>query len=368
MAEDGNIRKRLRSFNTPNTAQPDQVVSSSKRKRTRHQKDVESECTTKPKVSPQRRSLRIQGSGRLSGDLCTDGSFLSQKHDVNPSPQTIKEPLSSSTEEPKSSQMRSPKRQHKKSPQPRSKSWRRSSFKGGKGRKSLPPIQRDVTEICEDISMDLPGEERLAELFRTCLEYTLQKLQHPLERQEGFNLQAFKSDACGISNDIKRVIEAMKLDGTLRKCTEEPEDVPPTPETETLMKQLKNDISRLNAECESWNQLLETYQQEAEQATNELEQGKVAGARLEPIPEMENSQMDVIGSKPDYQHILDQDVLTFQSMECTVDQLQQTMDLITTAKRKWDSSLQFISKELASQAFEGLEELPLQKFLMTKKK
>ncbi|XP_078285719.1 kinetochore-associated protein DSN1 homolog isoform X2 [Rhinoraja longicauda] len=316
MAEDGNIKKRLRSTNTPDKAQPDQVLSSSKKKCTGHLKDVESECTTKPEVTPPRRSLRLQDSDRLSADLCTDVSFLSQKHDVNPSPQTIKKPLNSSTEDPKSSQVRSSKRQPKKSPQSRSKSWRRSSFKGGKGRKSLPPIQRDVTEICEDISMDLPGDERLTELFRACLEYTLQKLQHPLEQQEGFNLQAFKTDACGISKDLQRIIEAMKLDGTLRKCTEEPEDVPPTPETETLMKQLKNDISRLNAECESWNQLLETYQQEADRATNELEQGKVTGATLEPTPEMENSQMDVIGSKPDYQHLLDQNVVTLQSMEC----------------------------------------------------
>ncbi|XP_051898060.1 kinetochore-associated protein DSN1 homolog [Pristis pectinata] len=368
MAEGESIKKRLRNAN-PNTLQPDQALSSSKKKCNRYQEQVKSECVTKQEKTPQRRSLRNQGSGRLSADQCTDASLVSQKHDDgNSSPQTIvKEPHASLAEESKISEALSPKKQLKKSPRSRSQSWRRSSFKGGKGRKSLPPIQRDVTEICEDISLDLPGDERLAELFRVCLEYTLQKLQHTLGPQEGFGLHAFQTDASAISNDVKRIVEAMKLDGTLRKCTEEPEDVPPTPETEMLMKQLKNDISRLNAECEAWDQLLEVYRQNADRAANELEQAKVTGWTLEPTPVMENSQMDVITSKPDYQSILDKDVLTLQSMECIMDQLQQTMSLITRARQEWDSCLQHISKELASQAFEGLEEHPLQKFLMTTK-
>ncbi|XP_062891825.1 kinetochore-associated protein DSN1 homolog [Mobula hypostoma] len=363
MAESENIKQRLRRSNS-NIPQPDQALSSSKKKRNRYQKHVESEFASKQVELPQRRSLRNQSSGRLSAGQFTDSSLVSPRNDGgNSSRQApVKESHTTLTEGPKISQAMSPKTLLKKSPQSRSRSWRRSSFKGGKGRKSLPPIRRDVTEICEDISLDLPGEERLAELFRLCLEYTLQKLQHSLEPQE-----AFQIDASAISNDVKRVIETMKLDGTLRKCTEEPEAVPPTPETKKLMNQLKDDISRLNTECVAWNQLLEVYQQTADRAASELEQAKVNGVTLELSHVMEHSQMDVIRSKPDYHSILNEDIQTLQSLECITDQLQQTMSLITRARKEWGSCLQHISQELASQAFEGLEECPLQKFLMTMK-
>ncbi|XP_072925276.1 kinetochore-associated protein DSN1 homolog [Hemitrygon akajei] len=363
MAESENIKERLRRSNS-NTPQPDQALSSSKKKRNRYQKHVEYEFASKQVELPQRRSLRNQSSGSQSAGQFTDASLASPRNDgENSSLQAaVKESHTNLAEGPKINQVISPKTLLKKSPQSRSRSWRRSSFKGGKGRKSLPPIRRDVTEICEDISLDLPGEERLAELFRLSLEYTLQKLQHSLEPQE-----AFQIDASAISNDVKRVIETMKLDGTLKKCTEEPEDVPPTPGTKKLMNQLKDDISRLNTECEAWNQLLEVYRQNADQATSELEQAKVNGVRSELSHVMEHSQVDVIRSKPDYQSILNEDIRTLQSLECITDQLQQTMSLITTARKEWGSCLQHISQELASQAFEGLEECPLQKFLMTMK-
>ncbi|XP_067833816.1 kinetochore-associated protein DSN1 homolog [Heptranchias perlo] len=134
-----------------------------------------------------------------------------------------------------------------------------------------------------------------------------------------------------------------------------------------MMKQLKDDISRLNAECNAWDKMLEVYRQNAEQAANDLEQAKLSGGALEPIPVMENSQMDVIMTKPDYQCILEQDVLILQNMECVMDQLQLTMNLITRARQEWDSCLQNISEELASQAFKGLEECPVQKFLTATK-
>ncbi|XP_069783685.1 kinetochore-associated protein DSN1 homolog isoform X1 [Narcine bancroftii] len=365
MAEDGSVKKRLRNA-SPNTSQPNQALSSSKKKSTRYQKHVESVCATKQEETSQRRSLCNEGNGRLTTSPCTDGSFVFQKLDAaSPSSQLmIKGTHGSSKKKCEVSQTLLPEKPLKKSPRSRSQSWRRSSFKGGKGRKSLPPIQKDVTEICDAIRLDLPEEERLAELFRMSLEYTLQKL----ESQNDFSLHTFQTDASGISNDVKRIIETMKLDGTLRKCTEDPEDVPPTPETEMLMEQLKNDISRLNAECDTWNQLLEVYCQNVDQAANNLEQAKVTRGASEPSPVMENSQMDVITSKPDYQPILDKDALILQSMECIMEQITKTMNLINTARQEWDSCLQHICKQMAAQAFEGLEANPLQKFLRTTKK
>ncbi|XP_038640732.1 kinetochore-associated protein DSN1 homolog isoform X2 [Scyliorhinus canicula] len=233
-------------------------------------------------------------------------------------------------------------------------------------RKCIKQKKPGNPEICEGIRMDLPEDERLALLLQSCLEYTLQKLQRTLETREDFSLDAFQTYVSGISNDVKRVIETMKLDGTLKKCTEKPDGVLPTPETEVMMKQLKGDIVRLNAECKAWDRLLDVYQQKANAATD-LGKVAVAGETLEPVMMMENSQIDVIKTKPDYRCYFDEDVTILQNMECIMDQLQLTMNLITRARQEWDSSLQTISEQLASRTFKGLEECPLQKFLTVMK-
>ncbi|GCC40572.1 hypothetical protein chiPu_0024601, partial [Chiloscyllium punctatum] len=72
---------------------------------------------------------------------------------------------------------------------------------------------------------------------------------------------------------------------------------------------------RLNVECKAWDQLLEVYRQKAEHAADDLEKAKVAGGAFEPIT-LENSQINVIRTRPDYQSFLDEDVSVLQNMEC----------------------------------------------------
>ncbi|XP_041032889.1 kinetochore-associated protein DSN1 homolog isoform X1 [Carcharodon carcharias] len=365
MADGDSIKKRLRS-SCQNTPLPDQS-SSSKGKCAKHQKPGNPERAAKQDEAPQRSSLPTRRSARLNPGQCVSANLTSEECDsVNPASQTKVAPASP-TREPEASEAPSPNKRLKKSPQSRSVLWRRSSFKGGKGRKSLPPIHRDATEICEGIQMDLPEDERLALLFHACLEYTLQKLQGSLEPLKGFSLDAFQAHASDISGDVKRIVETMKLDGTLRKCTEKPDDVLPTPETEMMMKQLKDDISRLNVECKAWDQLLEVYRQKAEDAAAGLDNATLAGGALEPVAMMESSQIDLIRTKPDYRCYLNKDVSVLQNMECIMDQLQLTLNLIARARQEWDSRLQNISEELASRTFKGLEQRPVQKFLMAVK-
>ncbi|XP_048473955.1 kinetochore-associated protein DSN1 homolog [Rhincodon typus] len=123
---------------------------------------------------------------------------------------------------------------------------------------------------------------------------------------------------------------------------------------------------RLNVECKAWDHLLEVYHQKAEHAAHDLEKAKVAEGTFEPIA-LENSQMNVIRTKPDYQSFLNEDVSVLQNMECIMDQLQLTTNMITQAKQEWDSWLKNISKKLASRTFKGLEECPVQKFLTATK-
>ncbi|XP_048449179.1 kinetochore-associated protein DSN1 homolog, partial [Rhincodon typus] len=241
MAEGSQIKTRLRSSSqiTPLSDQS----SSSERKYRRNQKLGNPESITKQEGAPQKSSFQARRSARLNPGACADTNVISpERASVSPNSQgsmTLVNP----TGETEVSKPPSANKRLKKSPQSRSLSWRRSSFKGGKGRKSLPPIHHDATDIFEGISTDLPEDERLALLFHACLEYTLQKLQRSLEPQEAFNLEAFQKQASDISNDIKRIVETMKLDGTLKQCTEKPNDILFNSETEMLMKQLKDDIS-----------------------------------------------------------------------------------------------------------------------------
>ncbi|GCB60029.1 hypothetical protein scyTo_0012661 [Scyliorhinus torazame] len=361
MEEGGSVKKRLRNSNQ-NTSLSQS--SSPKRKCIKQQKPGNPEHVAKQEETPPSSSPLTRRSARLNPGRCADASLTPQEHDhANPTCHTKMSPASPS-KEPEVSKAPSPNKQAKKSLL--SQSWRRSSLKGGKGRKSLPPIHQDSTEICEGIRMDLPEDERLALLLQACLEYTLQKLQRTLETREDFSLEAFQTHVSGISNDVKRVVETMKIDGTLKKCTEKPDDVLPAPETEIMMKQLKDDIARLNAECKAWDRLLDVYQQNIN-AASDLGKVAVAGETLEPVMMMENSQIDVIKTKPDYRCYFDEDVTILQNMECIMDQLQLTMNLITRDRQEWDSSLQSISEELASRTFKGLEECPLQKFLTVMK-
>ncbi|XP_078091232.1 kinetochore-associated protein DSN1 homolog isoform X2 [Mustelus asterias] len=373
---------RLRSSNQ-NTPLPDQN-SSAKGKSAKHQepgnsdkqllhclntavihKDSVETCktdVTKQEKALQRSSLPIRRSPRLNPGAA---SASLERDNVSPTSQTKMSPISPAGE-PEVSKEPSSNKQLKKSP--KSNSWRRSSFKGGKGRKSLPPVHQDTTEICEGIRMDLPEDERLALLFQACSEYTLQKLQRSLEPRGDFSLNSFQTHASSISSDIKRIVETMKLDGTLRKCTEKSDDVIPTPEMELMMKQLKDDISRLNAECKAWDQLLDVYRQRSEAATVDFEKAAAAFDRvLEPAVVMENSQMDVIRTKPDYRRYLNEDMSILRTMECIMDQLQLTMNLIGRARQEWDSCLNTISKQFASRTFQGLERCPVQKFLTAMK-
>ncbi|GCC32785.1 hypothetical protein chiPu_0011249 [Chiloscyllium punctatum] len=318
MAEGSHIKTRLRSSNQT-TPLSDQS-SSSKRKYRRNQKSGNSESITKQEGAPQRSSFQSRRSPRLNPGVCADTNLISPGHtSVSPNSQG-RMTLVNPTGETEVSKPPSPNKRLKKSPKSRSLSWRRSSFKGGKGRKSLPPIHHDATEIFESISTDLPEDERLALLFHACLEYTLQKLQRSSEAQEAFSLEAFQNHASDISNNIKRIIETMKLDGTLRQCTEKPDDVLLNSETEMLMKQLKDGISRMILGTTLYLSLL--------------------------VPAVYWVQCD---SPPE------------------MDQLQLTMNLITRAKQEWDSCLKNISEELASRTFKGLEECPVQKFLTATK-
>ncbi|KAM6294092.1 kinetochore-associated protein DSN1 homolog [Aegotheles albertisi] len=214
------------------------------------------------------------------------------------------------------------------SPQAKRRSWRRSSLKGTKRRKSLPPVHRDVTELSRSISLELPEDERLAELLLASFQFTAQELERVLKQNDGFNPEVFHANAL-----------------------------------EESIAQIKEHMARFTAECRSWDQLLQRYQESAEEMSRQL-----AGCQRDPgtaeLPALlQSSQAAVLGSKPDYQRVLEEQGEVFSCMELVLDELQQALKVLETFSEDSQQYLRCLSRQLASRTFRQLENSPVRKLI-----
>ncbi|KFV99216.1 Kinetochore-associated protein DSN1, partial [Eurypyga helias] len=150
------------------------------------------------------------------------------------------------------------------SPKRLRRSWRRSSLKGTKRRKSLPPVHQDVTELSKSISLDLPEIDRLSMLLLASFQFSAQKLEHILKQSDGFSPEAFRANVQSVSEDLKRYVEKLKRDGTLKSCVEDPKGASLDSALDESVAEVKEYMARFAAECQSWDQLLLRYQESAE--------------------------------------------------------------------------------------------------------
>ncbi|XP_059728180.1 collagen alpha-1(III) chain-like isoform X1 [Haemorhous mexicanus] len=80
------------------------------------------------------------------------------------------------------------------SPRGRRRSWRRSSLQGRRSRrKSLPPVHREVTELSQSISLELPEVQRLSLLLLSSFQFSARQLQQELQGSPGFQPDAFSA-------------------------------------------------------------------------------------------------------------------------------------------------------------------------------
>ncbi|NXT00905.1 DSN1 protein, partial [Jacana jacana] len=198
------------------------------------------------------------------------------------------------------------------------RSWCRSSLKGKKRRKSLPPLHQDVTELSKSISLDLPEIERLSLLLLSSFQFSAQKFKHVLKQNDGFSPEAFNANVHSVFEDLKRYVQKLKRDGTLRSCVEKPEGTSLDSALDEPVAQIKEYITRFSAECQSWDQLLLRYQENAEEKSRELEEHRKDGGRAEALHYLQSSQAEVLRSKPDYRQILEVQGEVLSSMELVV--------------------------------------------------
>ncbi|KAM4643756.1 pre-B-cell leukemia transcription factor 4 isoform 4-T4 [Amazona ochrocephala] len=237
--------------------------------------------------------------------------------------------------------------------------WRRSSLKT-KGRRSLPPVHQDVTELSKSISLDLPEEDRLSELLFSSFQFATQKLERSLEHKDGFNLEAFRSNAQAVGEDLKCLLQQLKQDGTLQRCVQEPEGVSQDLAVEESVAEMKEHMARLTAESHAWDELLLRHQESAEEAARWLEERRDSSV---PVDYLHTSQAEVLRSKPNYQQILAEQREVLTSMELVFDELQQTGRLLQTFTEESEQYLQRLSKQLAARTFGQLEQSPVRKLI-----
>uniref|UniRef100_A0A8B9SHN9 Kinetochore-associated protein DSN1-like protein n=1 Tax=Anas platyrhynchos TaxID=8839 RepID=A0A8B9SHN9_ANAPL len=242
-------------------------------------------------------------------------------------------------------------------PQTKRRSWRRSSLKGTKRRKSLPPFHQDVTELCQSISLDLPETDRLSELLLSSFQFSAQKLEHVLKQTEGFSPEAFKANVSSVSEDLKQYIEKLKLDGTLRSCIEK------TEMEHWSCADLFSSLPRFSAECQAWDELLQRYQKGAEEMARQLEECKANQGHAEPPNYLETSQAEVLSSKPNYQAVLDAQGEGLKCMELVLDELRQAVELLRAFGEDSRQYLRGLSQHLAARTFRRLEDSPVRKLL-----
>ncbi|NWH25631.1 DSN1 protein, partial [Grus americana] len=230
--------------------------------------------------------------------------------------------------------------------QAKRRSWCRSSLKGTKRRKSLPPVHQDVTELSKSISLDLPEIDRLSLLLLSSFQFSARKLEHVLKETDGFSPEAFRANVQSVSEDLKRYVQKLKRDGTLKSCVEDPKGTSLDSALDESVAQVKEYIARFAAEGQAWDQLVLRYQERAEETSRRLEECRRSRGRAEPLSSLQTSQAGVLGTKPDYQKILEEQGEVLRCMELVLDELQQAAKVLQAFGEDSRQYLRRLSEQL----------------------
>lgn len=240
---------------------------------------------------------------------------------------------------------------------------RRSLKQDANRRRSLPPLQADITELSKAISLDLPETDRLMALLLSSFQYSAQKLKQSLSLTEGFNPETFEQQVNLLSEELQHCTKRLKLDGTLQKCFEDPGRDSSDPTMAASIAALKEYIDRYSIEDQAWDELLLSYQQSDEEKSRQLQLYKLNQAPKEDFSSVRTSQANVLESKPDYQKIVDGQGEVFNCVELVLNEIHQVMKVCQTYSEDVLQLLQKLSVQLASKTFQRLENSPARKLL-----
>ncbi|XP_051797573.1 kinetochore-associated protein DSN1 homolog isoform X2 [Acanthochromis polyacanthus] len=232
------------------------------------------------------------------------------------------------------------------SPTPRRKSWRRSTI----NRRSLPALPNPYQALCRNISTSLSQQERLEKLMEASMKLAIERTQNLLQSMPNTSLESFQ----------KQVEHIQKEWGCLAKRIDnEPHQLPPSeaskPAMQGAMEKVQRAISRLQAESESWEALLNKHRSKAEELERKVEQGQKTGVSLGSTSVAQSSQHLFIQSKPDYHVVLSRQQPKLQTMGKIMDtQCKMVRELLSIKEHS-----QLLVKETSGRlaAEEGFQDL-----------
>ncbi|KAM5220422.1 kinetochore-associated protein DSN1 homolog isoform 4-T8 [Hipposideros larvatus] len=221
-----------------------------------------------------------------------------------------------------------------------------------------------VEELSRSISINLMESKRLGTLLVSSFQFSVQKLEPFLRDTEGFNLESFRAKASSLSEELKLFADKLESNGTLQKCFEESEGKASDLSLETSVAEMKEYITKFSLERQAWDQLLLSYQKEAEETISRgSTETKITEVEVEPTAYLGSSQSEVLHTKPDYQKILQNQNKVFDYMELMMDELQGSVRQLHAFMDESTQCLQKVSVQLGKRSTQQLEPSPARKLL-----
>ncbi|XP_027898997.1 kinetochore-associated protein DSN1 homolog [Xiphophorus couchianus] len=233
-------------------------------------------------------------------------------------------------------------------PREQNKSWRRNTIT----RRSLPALPNPYETLCRSISPSLSQQERLEKLLEASMEMVLERTQNSLESFPKASLDSFKKQVENIKMEWSCLTkntsnEPHNLSSSQPNCSQRA--------VQRAMENVQKAISRLKAESESWEALMNKHKEKAEELEKKVKMGQETGIPLNSTLTVQSSQNSVIQSKPNYHNVLCRQRPMMHTMAMIMDTQCKMIQQLLTIKEQSQLLVKKTSVQLAEEA--GFQEL-----------
>ncbi|XP_015243912.1 PREDICTED: uncharacterized protein LOC107093393 [Cyprinodon variegatus] len=226
------------------------------------------------------------------------------------------------------------------------KSFRRATIT----RRSLPALPNPYEALCRSISPSLSQEERLEKLLEASMEMALERTKTSLESMPNASLESFKKQVEKIKNEWSCLTKNMN-----KETHQPPSSQSSQPAMQETMENIQKAISRLKAESDSWEDLLNKHRSKAEELEKKVKMGQEAGISLNPTSIVQSSQYHVIQSKPNYRSVLCRQQRMMHSTAMIMDTQCKMIRQLLAIKEQSQLLVKHTSGQLAEEA--GIHDL-----------
>nr|XP_019949943.1 PREDICTED: uncharacterized protein LOC109634100 [Paralichthys olivaceus] len=215
------------------------------------------------------------------------------------------------------------------SPSARRKSWRRATLT----RRSFPALSNPYKVLCRSISTSLSHQERLERLMEASMRLAVERTQNSLQSVPNSSLERFQKQVEHMQKEwgyLAKSIHSEPQVHLLHASASSSCDAA----VQRAMEKVQKTISRLQAESESWEALLNKHRSKAEEVERKVEQGQERGITLDSSCMAESSQYLFIQNKPDYHGLLCRQQPKLQTIAMIMDtQCKMVRDLLSVKEQ-----------------------------------